>query len=362
MSNKKYNFRKYKIRTVPKKKRGLFGTVLLLRIKATQILGTIFFIILLPYLFATFMGGVQFNEKKSYSTPIMVVRQTDMGMERIPLEEYLPGALAASIDPSYEPEALKAQAVILRTMVHKQYQNRENKSSDEVNVDMLQQEYMTLRQMKERFGENFEAYYEKLQTAVGETEGRIIQYENIAVDTPYFFVSNGKTRDGREVFDSADYPQLQSVDSSMDMGCPDYLCRYSYDRNQFIRKVEELLCELAKEDADAESADAEDMEPEASYQPVRVSDMKIQRDSCGYVLVIEAGGREISGELFRDFFQWNSACFTIKEQSGVVEIETKGIGHGVGMSQYGANEMAKSGETFIKILQHYFTNTEIQRN
>lgn len=347
----KHHFKKSHRRTAPKKKRELFGAVLLLRVKAVRAVGILLFLLLLPYFFATFMGGIRSYEKKTYADSLTVVRQTDMGMEHIPLEEYLIGALAASIDPSCEPETLKAQAVILRTMVQKQYQNRDNRTGGEIDADMLQQEYMTLRQIKERFGEEFTAYYEKLQTAVKETEGCVIQYENIAVDTPYFYLSSGRTRSGEEVFGSADYPHLQSVESSADMLAPDYLCLYSYPKNQFRQKLQEML----------RSYDGGEETPEA-YQTIQIGNITTEQDSSGYVLVLEVEGTEIPGEFVRNFLQLNSACFTIEEQTASVEITTKGIGHGVGMSQYGANEMAKSGEDFIAILQHYFTNIEIQRN
>ncbi len=358
MDRKKHQWKQWNIqwnseknkRTVPKKKRELSGTVLLLREKAARAAGLLLSILLLPYFLATFTGGMKPQEKKLYYTPITVIRHTGMGMEHIPLEEYLTGALAASMDPSYEMEALKAQAVVLRTMVQKQYKDGSNKNSGGVDAGMLQQEYMSPRQMQERFGENFEAYYEKLETAVEETQGCIILYENIAVDAPYFFLSSGKTRNGREVFGSADYPHLQPADSSADLQSEDYFCRYSYGKKQFAQKIEEMMQRYT---------DVKDGTP---YREVRIKEMTLKRDSSGYVLAITIRGEVVPGEFFRNFFHLNSACLTIKEQNGIVEMETKGIGHGVGMSQYGANAMAASGADFMEILQHYFTNIEIQRN
>lgn len=349
MRNKKYYINKQKRRTVPKKKWNLFGAVLL-------------FMVILPYVCATFMGSVRIYEKKTYTSPIIVLRQTDMGTERIPLEEYLIGALAASMDPAYEAEALKAQAVILRTMVHKQYQNRKNKNSNDVHVENLAQAYMTLRQMKERFGSQFEEYYNRLEMAVTETEGCIVQYENIAVDTPYFLLSAGRTRSGREAFESAEYPHLQSVDSAGDMRAQDYLCLYSYDKNQFQKRMEEVFREhgvkLETNSLSGNSVSENDTVQDAG---INISRIKLQRDSSGYVQTVQIGAWKISGEAFRNFLNLNSACFTIEEKSNTVEITTKGIGHGVGMSQYGANELAKLGKDYIEILQHYFTNIQIQR-
>lgn len=391
MRKQRYYSKQYKQRTVPKKKRKFFGAVLLL-------------IILLPYVCTAFTGSVHTYEEKIYHSPIIIVRKTDMGTERIPMEEYLVGALAASMEPTCEPEALKAQAVILRTMVYKQYQSRNNKSKDAVDIEMLQQEYMPRRLMKQRFGENYELYYRKFCSAVEETEGCIVQYENIAVDTPYFLLSNGKTRNGNEAFGSAKYPYLQSAESSADIMSPDYLCKYSYDKNQFQEKLTELLHTYEKEygsDTDVtnsksvtyEPAEMEsvsgnhgisenssvsesssisenssisnhDSIPEAdnSISAIRISDIILERDSSGYVLTLQINGKNVSGEFFRSFLGLNSACFTIEEKGSAVEIVTKGIGHGVGMSQYGANEMAKGGKDFVAILQHYFTNIQIERN
>lgn len=396
MKKRSHFIRKKEQRTVPKKKKNFFWAVLL-------------FMILLPYVCATFMGGVHSYEAGEYDSPIMVIRETDMGTERMPMEEYLIGALAASINPAYEPEALKAQAVILRTMVYKQYRSRDNKSSEEVNADKLQQAYMTPRRMKEYWGADFERYYDKLRTAVNETQGCIIQYENIAVDTPYFLLSAGRTRNGKEAFGSQDYPHLQAVESGADMMAQNYMCRYTYDKKQFIKKLEETFTayeEMYGYDSDDISdgenkhdtsvanvitenqiasknhkisendtisgnqtvsentvlADEENAETKRLGQPIRIRDLTLQRDSSQYVLTVRAGDRSVSGEFFRECFRLNSACFTIEEKGDAVELVTKGIGHGVGMSQYGANEMAKAGDDFMTILQHYFTSIQIQRN
>ena len=94
----------------------------------------------------------------------------------------------------------------------------------------------------------------------------------------------------------------------------------------------------------------------------QISEIDCQRDSSDYVEMVIVKGGHIPGELFRNYFRINSACFTIEETASTVKITTKGIGHGVGMSQYGANEMAKSGKSYVDILQYYFTNIEVKRN
>lgn len=347
MKRKSHFIRKQEQRTVPKKKQHFFGTVLL-------------FMILLPYVCTTFMGGVHSYEVKDCDSPIVVIRETEMGTERMPMEEYLVGALAASTEPTYETEALKAQAVVLRTMVYKQHQDRNNKSTDEVHADELQQAYMTPGRMKEYWGADFELYYDRLHTAVQETQGCSIQYADIAVDTPYFLLSAGRTRDGNEAFGSADYPQLQAVESSVDVMAQNYMCRYTYDKSKFMKSLEQVFDEY-KEISGAQTI-SENETTEKQGQPLRIAELTLQRDSSQYVLTVRIGDRSVPGEFFRECFRLNSACFTIEEKKAAVEIVTKGIGHGVGMSQHGANEMAKAGADFMTILQHYFTNIQIQRN
>ena len=139
--------------------------------------------------------------------------------------------------------------------------------------------------------------------------------------TPFFRLSNGWTRDAKEVLESEDYPYLKIVE------CP------------------------------------EDIKAEKQLQTVTVDDMDAEitaTDTAGYVLNVRVGQENVSGEEFRNTYKLASGCFTLQRCNGQIRITTRGIGHGLGLSQYEANQMAKNGKTYEEILQYFFEGTEIK--
>lgn len=287
------------------------------------LLSLIIIIICLPYLVTFAVQGDFLNNPE---------QEEDAGGTLDEDTERLILMLAGEIPVTYEKEALKAQAVIARTNLT---YAREN--------DQAEPESISREDMRERFGaERFQKCYELLKSSVEETAGEVITCEGKAIQLPYHFVSAGKTRDPSEVSEKETMPYLKAVSSAHDLRSERFLKIEFFSKNQFRNKLRSAYPEIKfPEDGIEEMASVK------------------KRDSSSYVLVVELPGLKISGEEFRDVFSLNSTCFSIKEVDGQVRIVTKGYGQGYGMSQFGANEMAKSGSNYQEILEYYYSGVTV---
>ena len=242
------------------------------------------------------------------------------------IESYLVGILAKEIPLDYQYETIKAQAVIARTSLTAALESGE---------DGLP-ESMSREEMMELWGQNgFEENYRIVAMAVNDTQGEILTYEGKPIKAAFHAVSAGKTR-------SAEEPYLSSVESEMDIPSPDFLNVSFIEKSDFVN-------ELKSSCPDVEVTEENVMEI------VTVE----ERDDAQYALQVKIGEKTVTGEEFRGFLNLNSACFYIKEVEGKVRIVTKGLGHGLGFSQYGANELAKEGKDYKEILSYYYKNVEI---
>ncbi len=233
-------------------------------------------------------------------------------------EEFAIGGVAAEMPPTFEPEALKAQAVLVRTDIYRQIQTGGNKEA-------VQGNFWNREEMQEAWGGKDGIYYRKFQDAWQETEGQILTWQGQPAYVPFFRLSIGCTRDGKEVFHSADYGYLKSVESSQDREAPDYV------NSTYVS---------------------------ASQLPARLVIKK--RDSAGYVTALTADGSWLEGESFREGMHLASADFSMQKVGNAVRFLCKGKGHGLGFSQYGGNEMAKEGSSWEEILEAYFPEMELQ--
>lgn len=273
-------------------------------------------IILLPYIITVFVNGqgVTMGVDLTGNTPYVNV-ETDKSQKKISLEEYGIGVLAKEIDAKSEPEALMAQAVLIRTSIYKSIQ-------EEGSEAVMTKGYWTRSQMRSNWGSGeYGENYEKMKTAWQETDGQVLMYEGKLILTPYHKLSNGMTRSGNEVFSTEEYPYLKSKE------CPE----------------------------DAESKDA----MTTTFISVSKAEIKA-KDSAGYVSEVVCDGETLTGEEFREKYHLTSASFTLQEYEGKIRVLTKGIGHGLGMSQYYANVMAKDGSDHQKILEYFFEGTSLE--
>lgn len=274
-------------------------------------------IVLLPYIVTVFINGPSMVSSSHIDQTYVKVKANEDEEDKItelPIEDYCIGIMAREILPSYEKEALKAQAVLVRTDV---YRKIEEEGSDAV----LEDEFWTQKQMEETWGvTRYSRYYSKLRNAWRNTEGQVLMYEGELARTPFFRLSNGSTRDGKEVLGES-YPYLKITECPWDI------------------EEEEQIQTVTYEDMDAEI---------------------LECDTAGYVLRVRVGKEEVSGEEFRTNYHLASSCFTLQKYNGKLRITTRGVGHGLGMSQNTANRMAKKGQDYKEILEYFFEGTNIK--
>lgn len=242
--------------------------------------------------------------------------------------EYLIGVVAAEMPASFPNEALKAQAVVARTYALKKIENNQ-KLTDSVSTQC----YKDNNQLKEMWGSSFNNYYQKIKSAVLATQNQTIYYQNELIDAVYHSTSNGKTEDAIYVWKN-DIPYLKSVDSSWDINTSAYLKIIKKDLTNVLN-----LLGIDKNNTTLEI---------------------ISRDNSGRVEKLKFGNIEYTGVEFRNLLGLRSADFDLEIKDNNLVITTRGYGHGVGLSQYGASGMAKEGYNYIQILKHYYTGVDIK--
>ncbi len=267
------------------------------------------------------------NEEKT-----VTIKNNETKEEKnLELEEYIIGVVAGEMPASFEIEALKAQAIAARSYAMNKI-NTSNETYDLV-TDVTNQVYITTDEMKNKWQSEYDYYYEKIKNAVLETQGLVMKYNDEIISAYYFAMSNGSTEDVSLVFgESKDY--LQSVDSSWDENVKNFTVETNITKEEFCKKLD------------------------ISCDDIIIKDIK--RSETNRVNEITINNKKFKGTEVRSLLNLRSTDFDI-EINESIKITTKGYGHGVGMSQYGANEMAKNGSTYEEILKHYYNNIEISK-
>lgn len=247
----------------------------------------------------------------------------------IELEEYLVGVVAAEMPASFHIEALKAQAIAARTYALKAIENG-TRLTDTVSTQV----YKDNNELKKTWGSSFNTYYNKVKSAVDATSGLVMTYNNSLINAYYHSTSNGYTEDSTAVFGS--YPYLKSVESPVDKNVSSYLRTMTMTYEDLSNKLGIPITSL--------------------------SSINIERNNSERVDKIIIDNHIYGGVEFRTKLSLRSTDFDITLNEGSVTITTRGFGHGVGMSQYGANEYAKNGLNYEKILKHYYTGITIKKN
>ena len=247
------------------------------------------------------------------------------------LEDYVIGVVAGEMPASFQEEALKAQAVASRSFALFKMESYDNYV---LSTTINDQVYLTIDEMKEKWGSDFEYYYNRVKEAVLSTEGEVLTYQGDPAVTYYFAISNGYTDDASTVFnESRSY--LVSVESSWDKNYQSYSSTYTLNKNEFCSKL------------GISSGD--------------ITIANLVRADNHYVRQITINGTTFTGlEVFHKL-NLKSTDFTITQNGDDVSIVTYGFGHGVGMSQYGAQGMASEGYSYQEILQHYYQGTELEK-
>ena len=254
-------------------------------------------------------------------------------------KEYLTGVLFAEISPTYNDEAIKAQAVAAYTFLQYRRMHAE-KNADYYITDNPEngQGYMTPDAAKKKFGEKYEEYKTHFEMLIDSVQNYVITYSGEPICAMYHAVSAGKTESAENVYGSG-YPYLVAVASVGDLLCPDYLSTVTLQKDE----VKQILQRNQKTPAENAAAFSE-----------------AERSPSGTVLSIQLYGNTCKGTEVRQLFSLNSANFDLEEGENSITFRVRGKGHGVGMSQYGANYMASLGSTFLEILSWYYPGCEMK--
>ena len=284
------------------------------------------------------------EEKNSVDGAVSLTVQVGGRLQQMDMETYLTGVLRAEMPASFEEEALKAQAVAARTYIlHKIASggSANHPQADACDDISCCQAYKSQETAAEGWGENAAEYEEKIRRAVRETDGECVLYDGAPVLAVFHSSSVGTTQDAQAVW-SAGLPYLQSVETPEgEETVPDYRSTASFSASELREKLLAALPEAKLEGS-----------PSNWFTNIR-------QQASGTVNSLSVGGVEISGSRLRTILELRSACFTISFDGDQVAFSVTGYGHGVGMSQYGANVLAGQGMTYKEILEWYYTGTEV---
>lgn len=271
---------------------------------------------------------VQEKEKEnvSESKESVTIYRKNGQVITLTLEEYLVGVVGAEMPASFNIEALKSQAVISRT-----YALRSKEIGRRLTDTVDTQVYLDNNELKNKWGSDYDKYYTKVKNAVDSTKGEAVYYNGNLIDAIFHSTSNGKTEDPKYVWGS-DIPYLKSVDSNWDINSSSYL-----------------------------REDVKDLENVLNILGVSSSDFNIEsRDESGRVSKVSVGDKSYTGVELRNLLGLRSADFDIEIIDDTIKFTTRGYGHGVGLSQYGANGMANADYNYKDIIRHYYTGVSVK--
>lgn len=392
----------------------------------------LFFLLGAPYLVTLLFGNLhskemaqdmQENVMRQLTQGSYAVRnRTHMGEEVIPLELYVADKLVRTAEQDWEAEALKAQAILIRTELHRQMKEQ-GASGLLIDKDGTVKGQLTESSLLEVTDEEYGSrpVFERAYQAVAETAGLCVMYQDRFILGAYFAVSSGMTRSASQL-ELSQYPYLKSVICEKDFLSEEYYESHAFSESEFwkiweeiegeeaeeeatqevkivgeeaaqkeedagegaaemveeknkvreeteqetetARKETEQGAETAREEAAQEAKDAgEEQVSKEAWQIMETGEKEIvyTRDGAGYVLYLECDGKRIGGENFRQAYHLASADLYISREGNDLVISTKGKGHGLGMSQYQACQMAKEGESAAQILEYFFADVTITK-
>ena len=266
-------------------------------------------------------GSFYYKLNKSYQVVDQIIYKRQ-DKESLKIEEYLIGVVACEMPASFHEEALKAQAVSARTYLY-------NELSKDLNKQLTDDDqcFNTVDEMKNKWKDEYEKYYEKISNAVKNTKDLVMKKDGNLFKSYYFSTSNGYTESSLSVFNEQ---LLDSVSSEWDKYANNYEVNTTFNRSS----LEKIL---------------------GSFSKIEI----ISRNNTNHVLEVKVDDKTYTGIEFRKLLNLRSTDFTIKQDNDNYIITTKGYGHGVGMSQYGANYLANNNYNYQEILEYYYQNIEI---
>ena len=289
-------------------------------------------IILIPFFITKiFIKKEKINYKYISNNIIKVKNEKTGKILEVPFEEYIKGVVSAEMGSNFEIEALKAQAVASRSYA---LYHMNGKEYDVTNTT-TNQVYLTDDELKEKWKDSYPKQINKIKKAIEETKGEYLTYNGETVNAMFFAASVGKTENSEEVFVSK-VPYLRSVSSVWDEAAPVFTDTVTLNINDFYQKLnipynDNLNIEI------------------------------LEKTSTGRIKTLKINNQEFKGRDVSQKLNLKSNYFEIIKNDKKITITTKGYGHGVGLSQYGANGMAKEGKNYKEILSHYYQGTQIKK-
>ncbi len=301
---------------------------------------------IIPFLFGSFGSSLQKEastpgqNNESIEIPTHITLLHNNVPTVLPLEEYLYGVVAGEMPASFETEALKAQAVAARTYTVNRAKspNKDHPDADVCSDSTHCKAYLTPGELSQKF-QDTPHHLEKIRQAVDDTKSQVLLYGGEPISAVFHSTSSGMTENAEDVWGNA-VPYLVSVVSEGEEDSPRYQETKVFSLSEFQEKInagdKKVLFTPDQKNWFANWA----------------------RNESGSVKSVSLCGNTFSGVELRELLELRSANFTV-EITDCITVTTKGNGHGVGMSQYGANHLAKRGYTYEQILKKYYTGVEI---
>lgn len=284
------------------------------------------------------------GRKKSFD----ILDQSSGKVLKVSARDFVRGAVAAEMPASYNPEALKAQAVaaytyaIRQSMIQDENPSPELKGADFSADPNNYKVYINENIAKEFYGDNFDVLWTKVCKAADSVEGEILTFNGLPLAAAYHAISCGKTEDAGYIWGAA-LPCITAVESEGDIYAPGFASQEIFSKEKMIQTLTGAYPDMALATS-----------PEAWLEI-------LERSPSNYVTKIKAGDRELEGRELRTLLGLRSTCFEIKYLGGNFIFDVKGYGHGAGLSQYGADYMARQGKDYMEILAHYYPGSQLNK-
>ena len=282
----------------------------------------------------------EYNYSK-YGTISLLHKKTGE-VEQVNLDGYLCNVVSAEMPANYEIEALKAQAIVARTYTIYKILNKKHDTADICDDSTCCQAWISKDDRLARWEESQrESNWQKIVSAVNDTKGKVITYDNKPIDAFFHSNSGGVTEVPVNVWGGTGYPYLQSVETSGEDAYTQYSSEVVLTQEQLINKLKEKYSDIS-----IDFSNSDDIKIMEYTESTRVKTVKF-------------GNHEISGVEARSLLGLRSTNFEIIIDGDNIKFSVKGYGHGVGMSQTGADSMAKQGSNAEDIIKHFYTGVEI---